>query len=73
MYLFLKLDPEIYPIVDDEQFVLNLLKEERILMVQGSAFNLSDTQHFRIVFLPAADQLTESIDRFAQFLARLRS
>ncbi len=73
MYLFPKLDPEIYPIVDDEQFVLNLLKEERILMVQGSAFNLSDTQHFRIVFLPAADQLTESIDRFAQFLARLRS
>ena len=72
MYLFPKLDPEIYPIVDDEQFVLNLLKEERILMVQGSAFNLSDTQHFRIVFLPAADQLTESIDRFAQFLARLR-
>ena len=73
MYLFPKLDPEIYPIVDDEQFVLNLLKEERILMVQGSAFNLSDTQHFRIVFLPAADQLIESIDRFAQFLARLRS
>ena len=73
MYLFPKLDPEIYPIVDDEQFVLNLLREERILMVQGSAFNLADTQHFRIVFLPAADQLTESIDRFAQFLARLRA
>ena len=73
MYLFPKLNPEIYPIVDDEQFVLNLLKEERILMVQGSAFNLADTQHFRIVFLPAADQLTESIDRFAQFLARLRA
>ena len=73
MYLFPKLDPEIYPIVDDEQFVLNLLREERILMVQGSAFNLADTQHFRIVFLPAADQLTESIDRFSQFLARLRA
>jgi alanine-synthesizing transaminase len=73
MYLFPKLDPAIYPIVDDEQFVLNLLREERILMVQGSAFNLADTQHFRIVFLPAADQLTESIDRFAQFLARLRA
>ncbi|MDG2115624.1 MAG: pyridoxal phosphate-dependent aminotransferase [Porticoccaceae bacterium] len=73
MYLFPKLDPEIYPIVDDEQFVLNLLREERILMVQGSAFNLADTQHFRIVFLPAADQLTESIGRFAQFLARLRA
>ena len=73
MYLFPKLDPDIYPIVDDEQFVLNLLREERILMVQGSAFNLADTQHFRIVFLPVADQLTESIDRFAQFLARLRA
>jgi len=73
MYLFPKLDPEIYPIEDDEQLVLNLLKEERILMVQGSAFNLADKQHFRIVFLPNKDQLTESISRFANFLGRLRA
>jgi len=52
--------------------MLNLLKEERILMVQGSAFNLDSKQHFRIVFLPDQEQLRESIGRFANFLERLR-
>jgi alanine-synthesizing transaminase len=73
MYLFPKLDPQIYPIADDEEMVLNLLKEERVLLVQGSAFNLNDKQHFRIVFLPDQDQLTEAIGRFANFLERLRA
>lgn len=73
MYLFPKLDPTVYPITDDEDFILRLLKEERILMVQGSAFNLADQQHFRIVFLPDQDQLRESIARLANFLARLRA
>ena len=72
MYLFPKLDPEIYPIADDEAMVLNLLKEERVLLVQGSAFNAMDSQHFRIVFLPNREQLTESIERFSNFLARIR-
>ena len=72
MYLFPKLDPEIYPVADDEQLMLDLLKEERFLMVQGSAFNLDSKQHFRIVFLPDQEQLTESIARFAKFLERLR-
>ena len=72
MYLFPKLDPEIYPVADDEQLMLDLLNEERILMVQGSAFNLDSKQHFRIVFLPDQEQLTESIARFAKFLERLR-
>jgi alanine-synthesizing transaminase len=53
--------------------VLNLLKEERVLLVQGSAFNLKDRQHFRIVFLPDQDKLTEAIGRFANFLERLRT
>lgn len=73
MYLFPKLDPEIYPIKDDEEMVLNLLKQEHMLLVQGSAFNWHDTQHFRIVFLPNKDQLTEAIARLASFLERLRS
>ena len=73
MYLFPKLDPAIYPIADDEEMVLNLLKEERILIVQGSAFNLDSKQHFRIVFLPDQDQITESIERFSNFLARIRA
>jgi len=72
MYLFPKLDPAIYPIADDEAMVLNLLKEERVLLVQGSAFNAMDSQHFRIVFLPNREQLTESIERFSNFLARIR-
>jgi alanine-synthesizing transaminase len=73
MYLFPKLDPEIYPIADDEQLVLELLKQQRVLLVQGSAFNLDDTQHLRIVFLPDKAQLVESIARLATFLEELRS
>ena len=73
MYLFPKLDPEIYPIADDEQLVLELLKQQRVLLVQGSAFNLDDTQHLRIVFLPDKAQLVESITRLATFLEELRS
>ena len=73
MYLFPKLDAQMYPIADDEEMVLNLLKEERVLLVQGSAFNLKDRQHFRIVFLPDQDKLSEAIGRFANFLERLRT
>ncbi|MGB0450222.1 MAG: pyridoxal phosphate-dependent aminotransferase [Porticoccaceae bacterium] len=72
MYLFPKLDPQVYPILDDENLVLELLKQERVLLVQGSAFNTADKQHFRIVFLPDKDQLTSAIERLAAFLQRLR-
>ena len=68
MYLFFKLDPALYPIENDEMFVLELLKEQRLLIVQGSAFNCQDTQHFRIVFLPDKDLLIEAIARLAKFL-----
>ena len=72
MYLFPKLDPKLYPIADDEQLVLDLLKQQRVLVVQGSAFNLEDTQHLRIVFLPDQALLEESISRLANFLAKIR-
>ncbi len=72
MYLFPRLDPDIYPIEDDQQMVLKLLKEEHMLLVQGTAFNWVDKQHFRIVFLPDRDQLIEAIGRFSRFLERLR-
>jgi alanine-synthesizing transaminase len=72
MYLFPKLDPEVYPILDDENFVLELLKQERVLLVQGSAFNTADKQHLRIVFLPDKYQLRCAIERLAAFLERLR-
>lgn len=72
MYLFPKLDREIYPIEDDEQWVLDLLLEERILLVQGTAFNWPDPDHFRIVFLPREDDLEEAIERLARFLEKYR-
>ena len=72
VYLFPRLDPEIYPIVDDEQFVLDLLLQEKMLLVQGTAFNWFDSQHFRIVFLPRVDELNVALDRLEGFLGRLR-
>lgn len=72
MYLFPRLDPDMYPIADDQQMVLQLLKEEHMLLVQGTAFNWGDKQHFRIVFLPDRDQLIEAIGRFSRFLERMR-
>ena len=72
MYLFPKLDAEMYPIVDDQNLILEFLKQERVLLVQGTAFNAFDKQHFRIVFLPDQDQLREAMARLASFLARMR-
>lgn len=72
LYLFPKLDPEIYPVKDDEQLVLDLLIQERILLVQGTAFNWSEPDHFRIVFLPRREDLEDAIGRFGQFLERYR-
>jgi alanine-synthesizing transaminase len=68
MYLFFKLDESVYPVDDDEKFVLELLKKERLLIVQGSAFACKDTQHFRIVFLPDQDMLIRAMERLSNFL-----
>ena len=72
LYLFPKLDPEMYPIEDDQQFVADLLKEEKVLLVQGSGFNWGKPDHFRVVFLPHEDVLKEAISRLARFLERYR-
>jgi alanine-synthesizing transaminase len=68
LYMFVKLDPEIYPVLNDEQLVLDLLKQQRILIVHGTGFNLKDKQHFRFVFLPRVDVLEDAINRFETFL-----
>ena len=73
LYLFPKLDPDVYPILNDEKLVLDFLKAERVLLVQGSAFNWPEKQHFRLVFLPDKGQLAEAISRLARFLGRLRT
>ncbi|MCH6584670.1 MAG: pyridoxal phosphate-dependent aminotransferase [Proteobacteria bacterium] len=72
MYLFPCLDPKVYPIKDDQQFVLDLLMEEKVLLVQGSGFNWPHPDHFRVVFLPNSDDLTEAISRIACYLERYR-
>jgi alanine-synthesizing transaminase len=72
LYLFPKLDPEMYPIENDQEFIANLLREEKVLLVQGSGFNWPKPDHFRIVFLPHEDVLREAITRLAKFLERYR-
>ena len=68
LYMFPRLDPKIYPIQDDQQFILDLLLEERVLLVQGTGFNWKTPDHFRVVFLPNVDDLADSINRIARFL-----
>ena len=70
MYLFPKLNLDMYKIKDDEQMVLDFLIQEKILLVQGTAFNWPTNDHFRIVFLPREDDLTKAIHRFGEFLQR---
>lgn len=72
LYLFPRLDPEIYPIEDDQEFALQLLLEEKVLLVQGSGFNWMKPDHFRVVFLPNVDDLTEAVGRIAHFLQHYR-
>jgi len=68
LYLFPKLDPKMYPIKDDQQFILELLEEQKVLVVQGTGFNWPRTDHFRVVFLPNSDDLAEAIACIARFL-----
>jgi alanine-synthesizing transaminase len=72
LYMFPKLDPVMYPIGDDRQFFLELLKETRVMLVQGTGFNWPAPDHFRIVFLPHEDDLREAIHRIAKFLESYR-
>ena len=73
LYMFPRLDPNIYPIKDDQQFFLELLEETKVMLVQGTGFNWPDTDHFRIVFLPHVDDLREAILRIAKFLENYRN
>jgi alanine-synthesizing transaminase len=72
LYMFPKLDPTMYPLQDDQQFAYELLAEEKVLIVQGTGFNWPQPDHFRIVFLPNSDDLTEAIGRIARFLDHYR-
>lgn len=73
LYMFPRLDPVMYPIADDRQFFMEVLRATRVMLVQGSGFNYPDNQHFRIVFLPHEDDLREAIGRLAKFLEQWRA
>ena len=73
LYMFPRLDPKLYPIEDDRQFFMEVLRATRVMLVQGSGFNYPDNQHFRIVFLPHEDDLREAIGRLAKFLEQYRA
>jgi alanine-synthesizing transaminase len=68
LYMFPRLDPKLYPIADDQQFAYELLAEQKVLIVQGTGFNWPEHDHFRLVFLPNVDDLTEAIGRIERFL-----
>lgn len=72
LYMFPRLDPIIYPIKDDREFAYELLEEEKVLIVQGTGFNWIAPDHFRIVFLPNADDLEVAFKRLARFLENYR-
>ncbi|AGP48288.1 aminotransferase [Psychrobacter sp. G] len=71
-YCFPKMDPEVYPIKDDMQFMMDLLLEENVLMVQGTGFNWDKNDHFRLVFLPNLHDLEDAMDRLDRFFAKKR-
>jgi alanine-synthesizing transaminase len=72
LYMFPRLDPKVYPIENDQDFIAELLEEERVLLVQGTGFNWPTPDHFRLVFLPHEDDLREAIGRIARFLEGYR-
>ena len=72
LYMFPRLDPEMYPIANDQEFIKELLLTERVLLVQGTGFNWPYPDHFRLVFLPHEEDLREAIARIARFLESYR-
>ncbi|WP_125612316.1 pyridoxal phosphate-dependent aminotransferase [Specibacter cremeus] len=73
MYLFVRLDPAVYPIDSDEEFVIDLLQEQKILVSHGTAFNWPTTDHFRFVILPSVEDIEEAVRRISSFLAVYRT
>jgi len=72
LYAFAKVDTAHFNIKNDERMILDLLKAEKILLVHGRAFNWPDPDHFRLVFLPNKDDLTEAMSKMQRFFADYR-
>ncbi|MGP9680619.1 MULTISPECIES: pyridoxal phosphate-dependent aminotransferase [unclassified Brachybacterium] len=72
LYMFPKLDREMYAIEDDEQFAYDLLRQQKLLVTHGTGFNLDTPDHFRLVTLPPAEMLANAVDRIGDYLASIR-
>jgi alanine-synthesizing transaminase len=72
LYLFVKVDQEKFNIHDDEKMVLDLLKQEKILLVHGRAFNIKQDNYFRLVFLPHVDELKPALEKLGKFFRTYR-
>ena len=72
LYCFPKIDVKRFNITDDEKFVMDLLREQHLLLVQGTGFNWNSPDHFRIVFLPDKETLADAMKRLGTFLEHYR-
>ena len=72
LYIFPKIDREMYRIDDDEQFCLELLKQEKVMLVPGKGFNWTEPDHFRIVYLPRVEELAEVQAKLTRVLSQYR-
>ncbi|CNB81645.1 pyridoxal phosphate-dependent aminotransferase [Streptococcus agalactiae] len=72
LYLFPKIDTDMYRIDNDEEFVLNFLKQEKVLLTHGRGFNMNTADHFRIVYLPRVDELTELQEKMAPLFSQYK-
>ena len=72
LYFFVKVDQKKFNINDDEKMILDLLKQEKILLVQGRAFNIKQKNYFRLVFLPHVDELKPALEKLATFFSTYR-
>ena len=68
IYLFPRMDPKVHKVLDDERLVYDLLAQEKMLLVQGTAFNWGEPDHFRVVFLPRVEEIEEAMSRLRRFL-----
>ncbi len=71
-YIFPKIDTDRYHITDDEKFVLDFLREQKVLLVHGRGFNWNEPDHFRVVYLPRIEQLEEAMNKLELFLSKYK-
>lgn len=72
LYIFPKIDRDMYQIDDDEQFCLELLKQEKVMLVPGKGFNWNESDHFRIVYLPRVEELAEVQEKLTRVLSQYK-